>query len=161
MWVEVGICRRYGRLRLARGGREVAQVGRDDRLRIVRRHGRREHVAVGGLVRHPRLERGDRQGRDLGVLERAVHGVNQLCGLPGRPAIVVHEVPNDLIEDPSAPTDLVEVLLGATQQRVPQWQRVQNARIEENGKRHTPTIGGGTSATEVSDSRRASPPTTG
>ncbi len=30
--------------RLARGGREVAQVGRDDRLRIVRRHGRREHV---------------------------------------------------------------------------------------------------------------------
>ncbi len=133
--------------RFACGGGEVAQVQGDNHLGVVGSQGGRKHVAVGGRIGHPWLERRDRRGWNLGVRKGVPHGVDQLDGLHGRRAAVLEEVTSDLIEDPLTPADLVEVLLGAAQQRVPQRQRVQDTGIEHGSGRHTPTIGGSADAT--------------
>ena len=60
---------------------------------------------------------------------------------------VVDEIASHLIEDPPAPPDGVEVLLSDAEERVPQWKRVQHARVEDNHGWHIRKISRGADAT--------------
>lgn len=125
---------------LARGGRKVAEVRRNDAIRVVRGHRRGKHVAVARIVRHRRLKRGNGRLGNRRILKRALHRLEQVPGLLRSCPTILDQLVGDLIEDSLAPTDSEHVLLSDPQQRVPQRKRIQHAGIKHDRDEHIRTI---------------------
>jgi hypothetical protein len=58
-----------------------------------------------GLIGHRRLQRGDGGFRDLRIVERASHSVDQVRGLLGGCPLILDQVAGHLIENSAAPAN--------------------------------------------------------